>query len=266
MEFETLLYEKRDGVAIITLNRPDRLNAINSAMSRELPQAWRAVMNDPEVVVAVLTGAGEKALCTGFDMHDFASGATEVGDPALRGRLASVQFNAIQCGCWKPVITAVNGMCCGGGLHFVADSDVTIAAENATFFDTHVKVGLVMGLEAVGLARRIPLDWVMRLSLVGGGERIDARKALEIGLVSEVVPAANLLDRAREVADLIKGHSPTALARTKRAIWQSLDRGLEDGLEHAWSIIQDHNQHPDSNEGARAFVEKRAPRWAPLSE
>ena len=94
MQFETLLFEKRDRVAILTLNRPERLNAINSAMSRELPLAWEAVMRDPGIVVAILTGAGDRALCTGFDMYDFASGRTAVGDPSEAGKLSAVRFTA----------------------------------------------------------------------------------------------------------------------------------------------------------------------------
>ena len=176
MELETLLWEKRDRVAIITLNRPDRLNAINTTMSRELPRAWREVMRDPEVVVAILTGAGDRALCTGFDMHDFARGQTGVGDPAEAGQLSAVRFTALQNGCWKPVITAVNGMATGGGMHFVAGSDLVVAAEHAEFFENHVRVGMMSGLEPVSLARRMPLEAVMRLALLGGAERISARR------------------------------------------------------------------------------------------
>jgi enoyl-CoA hydratase/carnithine racemase len=264
MEFETLLYEKRDGVAIVTLNRPDRLNAINSVMSRELPRAWRQVMEDPEVVVAVLTGAGERALCTGFDMLDFASGDSEVGEPEDRGSLASVRFTAMQNGCWKPVITAVNGMATGGGLHFIAGSDLIVAAEHATFFENHVRVGLVSGLEPVSLARRLPLEAVLRMSLLGGAERMSAARAYELGLVGDVVPGEELMPRALALAAKIAECSPAALMASKRSIWQSLDRGLADALENTWSIIQDHNGHPDAQEGPRAFAEKRKPRWQPV--
>ena len=106
------------------------------------------------------------------------------------------------------MITAVNGMVVGGGLHFVADSDLVLAAEHVTFLDTHVKVGLVAGLEPVGLARRIPLEAVMRLALLGGSERMSAQEALRLGLVGEVLPAAQLLPRARELAAKIAQHSP----------------------------------------------------------
>jgi E-phenylitaconyl-CoA hydratase len=269
MGFETILYEKQDGVATLTLNRPERHNAFNIAMAFELRDAWADVMRDPEVVCAIVTGAGSRAFCTGMDVADVASGSApeelqrserEGGKPFYR------YLTAIQNRCWKPVITAVNGMVVGGGFHFIADSDLIVCSETATFFDTHVKVGLVAGFEPVGLARRIPLEAVMRLALLGGSERMDAKTAHALGLVGEVLPPERVLPRARELAGLIGQHSPTALARTKRAIWESLDRGLEEALEHTWKIIESHNGHPDVAEGTGAFVAKRRPRWAPYAE
>lgn len=263
--FETLRYEKQDGVVVLTLHRPERHNAINGAMSRELPLAWDAIKRDPEVVVVIVTGAGERAFCTGFDVDDVAAGTASVGEERDRGSLAGVRFTAVQNRCWKPVITAVGGMCAAGGLHFVADSDINLCSEDATFFDPHVKVGLVAGLEPVGLARRIPLEEVLRMALVGGRERMDAARALRVGLVSEVVPRAELLPRARALAGLLARNSPAAMAASKRAIWASLERGLHDGLSHAWSILRQHGASPDFREGPRAFAERRAPDWAPLS-
>jgi enoyl-CoA hydratase/carnithine racemase len=264
MQFETLLFEKRERVGVITLNRPERLNAINTAMSRELPLAWQAIMRDPEIVVAILTGAGDRALCTGFDMVDFSSGRTAVGDPAEAGRLSAVRFTALQNGCWKPVITAVNGMATGGGMHFVAGSDLVVAAEHAEFFENHVRVGLMSGLEPVSLLRRMPLEAVMRLSLLGGAERMSARRAYELGLVGDVVPRDQVMPRALDLAEKIARNSPAALMASKRSIWESLDRGLADALENTWSIMQKHTGHPDASEGPRAFVEKRAPAWRPI--
>jgi enoyl-CoA hydratase/carnithine racemase len=262
MAFETIRYEKADGVVTLTLDRPKRHNAFDFQMAGELQQAWTDIKSDPEVVVAVVTGAGEKAFCTGFDVADVASGATE-GQSAVSYEDSPVlKLTAIQNRCWKPVITAVNGMVVGGGLHFIADSDLILCAEHATFFDTHVKVGLVAGLEPVGLARRIPLEAALRMALLGGSERMSAAEAKEIGLVGEVLPGADLLPRAQELAAKIAQHSPTALARSKQAVWESLDRGLHEGLLRAWEIIGEHGEHPDMKEGASAFVEKRKPRWS----
>ena len=174
-------------------------------------------------------------------------------------------MTAVQNECWKPVITAVNGMVCGGGLHFIADSDLVVCAENATFFDTHVKVGLISGLEAVCLTRRIPLEPVLRMALLGGAERMTAAEAANLGLVGEVVPASKLMSRARDLAGMISQHSPTALARSKRVIWKSLEGGLHEALDDTWRVIQDHVECPDLREGSVAYVEKRKPRWAPYT-
>ena len=266
MSYENLLFDVEDGVATITLNRPDRHNAFNRATALELRDAWERVKSDGEIVCAILTGAGDKALCTGMDVADVASGDSQAEGEDTREGSPFFRLTAIHNKCWKPVITAVNGMVVGGGLHFIADSDLVIAAEHATFFDTHVKVGLVAGLEPVGLARRIPLEQVLRMALLGGSERLSAQQALELGLVGEVLPAADVMPRARELAKLIAQHSPAALARTKQAIWESLDQGLDDALSNTWDIIQAHNDHPDIKEGTTSFVEKRAPKWAPLSE
>ncbi len=265
MSFETILYEKQERVATITLNRPERHNAFNWAMARELREAWARVKKDPEVVCAILTAAGEKAFCTGMDVADVADGSARKTTDDGRDSAPWFHLTAVQNRCWKPVVTAVNGMVVGGGLHFIADADLIVCAENATFFDTHVKVGLVAGLEPVGLARRLPLEAVLRLALLGGSERMGAEEARALGLVGEVVPAAELLPRARELAAKIAEHSPTALALTKRAIWESLDVGLDEALSRTWKIIQEHTDHPDLEEGSVAFVEKRKPRWAPFS-
>jgi len=267
VKLETLLYEVEGGVATITLNRPERHNAINVAMGRELRALWGEVARDPSVVCVVLTGAGDRAFCSGMDVADVADGsATETANAEREsGRPFYFHLTALQNRCWKPVITAVNGMVVGGGLHFIADSDLILAAEHATFFDTHVRVGLMAGLEPVGLARRIPLEAVMRLALLGGSERMTAQQALALGLVGEVLPAERLMPRARELAAKIAEHSPTALARTKRAIWESLDVGLQEALDLTERMIERHQSHPDFAEGTRAFVEKRRPRWAPYT-
>jgi enoyl-CoA hydratase/carnithine racemase len=261
MRFETLLYSQADGIATLTLNRPERFNAFNVAMAQELRRAWQDVKADPSVVCVIVTGAGEKAFCTGADVSEVASSDTEARAIESMQESPFLHMTAIQNRCWKPVITAVNGMVVGGGFHFVADSDLVLAAEHASFFDTHVKVGLVAGLEPVGLARRIPLEAVMRLALLGGSERMSAQEALRLGLVGEVLPAAQLMARARELAAKIAQHSPAALMRTKQAIWESLDLGLHEGLARAWELIGEHGAHPDVKEGATAFVEKRKPKW-----
>jgi enoyl-CoA hydratase/carnithine racemase len=259
MQYRSLSYELRDGVAVLTLDREARLNALDSHMNRELPHAWRRFAEDPDARVAIVTGRGAKAFCVGGDLTDMPQ---DEADPAF-GTVEQIRWASLQNRVWKPVICAVNGMVSGGGLHFVAEADIVLAASHATFFDSHVAVGLVSALEPITLARRIPLGSVMRLALLGGSERLDAAEALRIGMVDEVVPADRLLERAFALADKIKRHSPAALAHTKKAIWDSLDRGLHDAYRAGWRHIMAHITHPDVAEGGRAFLERRAPVWQP---
>jgi enoyl-CoA hydratase/carnithine racemase len=256
-------YEKADRIATITLDNPAALNAFDHGMCLELRKIWADVEADPDVACAILTGAGERAFCTGWDVSSLATGESPKLVSGDRWSAPYGHITALQNRCWKPVITAVNGVCNAGGLHFIADSELVVAAEHATFMDTHVAVGLPSALEPAGLARRIPLERVFRLALLAKQGRMSAGEALALGLVGEVAPAQALLRRARETAAVIARYSPTALARTKRAIWESLDRGLNDGLDAAHVQIERHLDHPDPVEGSKAFLEKRPPRWAP---
>ncbi len=264
--YQGISLEKKDGVATLTLNRPQQHNAFDIPTAGELEQAWAEIKQDASVISVIVTGAGDRAFCTGFDVSAIASGESQHTAEVPREQAPWSKLTAVQNRCWKPVVTAVNGMCVGGGFHFVVDSDLVVAADHATFFDTHVKVGAVGALEPVTLARRIGLEATLRLALLGGSERMGAAEALRVGLVGEVVPAGDLMARAHELAASMARHSPAALQRTKRAIWESLDMGLEPGLDHAWKYVQAHNDHPDLMEGGQAFVEKRAPRWKPHVE
>jgi E-phenylitaconyl-CoA hydratase len=261
----TVHFEKAGGVATLTLDNPKARNAFDYEMTQQLRRHWGEIARDPTVVCAILTGAGERAFCTGWDITSTASGDSQHYASTKRRDAPYSQITALQNRCWKPVITAVNGMCVGGGLHFVADGDIVIAADTATFFDTHCEVGLVAALEPASLARKIPLDAVLRMALLGSAERMSAARARELGLVGEVVPAANLMSRARELAAIVARSSPTALARTKRAIWTSLEHGLEQGLDAAHDVLDEHASHPDMVEGTRAFLEKRKPSWEPYT-
>ena len=261
MAYKTIDYQVKDGIAQILLMRPDQLNAVNSLMSKELPKMWKRFNEDADAIVAIISGFGDKSFCVGADLADL----PDMDGKAGMASLESIKWTSLQNDIWKPVICAVNGMVCGGGLHFVADSDVVIASENATFFDTHVKVGLVAGLEPVSLSRKIPLERVLRMSLIGGGEKIDSNEAKNIGLISEIVNHENLMARAIEIANNIKIHSPSALAKTKKAIWQSQDTGLNQGLKNAWNLISEQQIHSDFEEGAKAFIEKRLPKWKPYN-
>ncbi len=259
MKFSTIDYEVKDGIATILLNRPDHLNAVNSTMSKELPKAWKLFNEDNSAIVAILSNHGTKSFCAGADLDDLPDMDGDIG----KSTIESIKWTSLQNRIWKPVICAVSGMACGGGLHFIADSDIVIATEKSTFFDTHVKVGMVAGLEPVSLSRKIPFERVLRMSLMGGAERVDAVEAKNIGLISEIVKESNLMNRAIEIANKIKIHSPSALAKTKKAIWDSTETGLTQALNNAWDLITEQQTHADFKEGTNAFIEKRSPNWAP---
>jgi enoyl-CoA hydratase/carnithine racemase len=262
-EFDTLRVERDGAVTIVTIDRPERLNAINGAMMVELERFWDGFDADPDQRVAVVTGAGVRAFCVGADVKEIA----ELGELPERQRHPDVRIASritpLQARVSKPAICAVNGICAGGGLHFVADCDVTIAAEEATFIDPHVSVGQVSALEPVVLARRMPLGALLRMVLVGSHETMTAERAYELGIVTEVVPRANLLDAALVLAQRIAANSPAAVAASRRAIWDSLELPLEGARQHGWDLLRRHWAHPDFEEGPRAFAERREPRWRP---
>ena len=257
MEYRSLRYEVMEGVALITLAREKQLNALNSDMNRELPLVWSRFENDPAARVAVITGQGTKAFCVGADLNDL----PKSDDDPNAGTLKSIRWSSQQNEVWKPVIAAINGLTVGGGLHFVADADIVVASETATYFDTHVAVGFASTLEPIALCRRMPIGAVLRMALMGGSERLSAEDAYRLGLVDEIVAPEKLLERAIALAKSVAQHSPSALAKTKKAIWQGQNMGLDQALEHGWRLIVEQNKHPDAAEGGRAFRERRPPQW-----
>jgi enoyl-CoA hydratase/carnithine racemase len=254
--YETLLIERSGKVATLTLNRPHRMNAFDQKMRDELPRAWAEVEADPETWVVIFTGAGEKAFCAGMDLRE----PPPMVPPG--GTLPRVYITALDCGVMKPVIAAVNGVCAGGGLAFVADSDIVIAAEDAYFTDARTTAGQVSIHGTLRLARKIPLETVLRLVMLGKAEKLSAKRAHEIGMVSEVVEKQELMTRARAIAEAIAENSPSAVFETKRAIWNSLDVGLGRALEDGWQVVTRFaKESDDPREGGRAFTEKRKPAW-----
>ena len=262
MAYETIIYEVADHIATITLNRPHRVNAFDSVMLVEMEDVWGRVDTDPLVRVAVVVGAGDRGFCTGADLKEYAEAGPGAGKPlAERWSDGGMRLTSAQCKVRKPVIAAIHGLCAGGGLHFAADSDIVICADDAVFVDPHTHNGQVSAIETIGLAAKMPFGEVLRLVLTGGGYRIDARRAHELGLVSEVVPRDELLDAALEIARQVAACSPATNMASKEALWTGLELGLQDAYEHGWRLLVDHHTHPDSMEGARAFAEKREPRW-----
>ena len=256
--WETLEVEVEDAVAVVRLNRPDRMNAISPTMGDELAQFWSLFEASRGIRVGIITGAGERAFCAGADVGS-------LGDPT-RVRTGIIErdlrFTPLQANVSKPTICAVNGICAGGGLHFVVESDFSIAGSRATFVDSHVSVGQVSATETLVVSRRIGHQNALRMVLLGNAERIDAQRAHEIGLVTEVVDNDVLLSRAKELAHAIAKNSPTAMAISRYVLWQGLEKPLTDALRFGYAQLISHaNTHPDAQEGPAAFREKRQPIW-----
>ncbi len=257
----TTLDVHRDGhVGWLIFDRPDRGNAMDAAMMRELEAAWQELDADPEVRVVVNTGNGD-AFQTGLDVAQLASDKEAMTEQSRRTRDAELRFTAWHNQVWTPVIAAVNGSCAGGGLHFVADADIVLASSDATFLDPHVSIGQVTAYEAVALVRKSPMEAITRMALVGRHERIDAERARQLGILSEVVEPSRLRDRAGELAASIARNSPAAMAATKRALWGALEMGLTDACRNGAQELVSMWGHPDQTEGPAAFAEKREPRW-----
>jgi enoyl-CoA hydratase/carnithine racemase len=226
-DLETLLYEESDGVAWVTLNRPEALNAFDTVMQRELRDLWSMLRTNDDVRCVVLTGAGDRAFCTGLDREGIGSfddlppgklpGYNTPWDFDDPGRSVCPKTNQL----WKPVIAAVNGMACGGAFYILGEVDFIIAADHATFFDPHVSYGMPAVFEPALMAARMPFGEVMRMTLMGNGERISAEKAERIGLVTQVVPGAELAAVTHRVAATIASYPPAAVQASLRAVWAS---------------------------------------------
>ncbi len=256
-------FEVIDGVAVVTLNRPESLNALDAETHTLLAATWVEIKSRPEIRALVFTGTG-RGFCVGMDLK-------QVGE---RGEFRKSDTNATELqtmtplsnDIWLPTIVAVNGICAGGGLHFVADADIVVASTAAVFTDPHVTYGQVAALEPIGLIPRIGLGNSLRLALLGRGGRFDANEALRVCLVDEVVEPDELLPRALELANGIARNSPAAVRATKRAIWASLDVPMREAMQNGWEAFRSHRDHPDALEGPRAFAERRQPVWSEVDE
>jgi enoyl-CoA hydratase len=265
MTYDTLIVERRGPVGWLIFDRPDAANAMDAAMLDELERAWAELDADPTVRVIVNTGEG-RAFQTGVDVVQLSHEPEAMRAQSRRTRKAELRLTAWHNQVWKPVIAAVNGVCAGGGLHFVADADIVIASSDATFLDPHVSVGQVTAYEAIGLVRKMPVEAVMRMAFVGRHERMTAQRAYELGMVSQVVdPPGQLREAAQELAEKIARNSPAAMAATKRALWGALETGLTDACRAGAAELVSMWGHPDQTEGPQAFTEKREPRWADLA-
>jgi enoyl-CoA hydratase/carnithine racemase len=264
MNFVTIEYEVADRVATITFNRPDQLNALSPAMIGELRQAYAAAEADDRVWLTIVTGKG-RAFCTGADVTEIPDDGRVVYDEPYLSTYA--QWEAPQEGtppfrtATKPVIAAINGICCGAGLDWVTTGDIVIASDRATFFDPHVSIGLVSAREVVRLARVLPTNIAMRMALMGRHERMDVDRAYQLGLISEVVEHDRLMERAREIAATVNRNAPLAVRGTRLAIRKGLDIPLNEAEVMAEAFRERVVRTDDAKEGPLAFMEKREPQW-----
>jgi enoyl-CoA hydratase/carnithine racemase len=264
MAFETIDYDVADRIATITLNRPDRLNALSPEMIRELRQAYADAEADDAVWITIVTGNG-RAFCAGADVTEIPDDGRVIYDEPYLS--THPQWEAPQEGTppfrtmTKPVLAAINGLCCGAGLDWVTTGDIVIASDRAQFFDPHVSIGLVAGREMVRLARVLPTNIATRLALTGRHERMSAQRAYELGLVSEIVAHDRLLERAREIASIVNRNAPLAVRGTRLAIRKGLDVPLHEAEIMAEAFRERVVRTDDAKEGPQAFIEKRDPEW-----
>src|SRR3954462_15923283 len=230
---------------------------MSAQMRDEFAVAWKELDADPDVRVIVHTGEG-RAFQTGVDVTEIAGDG--VGFERYRDSMENwdLHFTAWHQEVWKPVITAVNGLCAGGAFHWVADADIVIAASDAQFFDPHVSVGQVVAIEAIGLLRKMPVEAVMRMAFVGKYERLSAARAYELGMISQIVdPPENLRDEAQALAEKIAKNSPAAMRASKKALLGALEMGLTEACRNGARELVALWGHPDQTEGPLSFAEKR---------
>jgi len=269
-DYETLLYEERDGVAWVTMNRPDRMNAFNSLMQRELHDCWRMLRRRDDVRCVVLTGAGERAFCTGIDrMEQMGGDSDETTDPEVVGH-GSTPFMFNDPGdnigpkssdLWKPVIAAVNGIACGGAFYMLGEVEFIIAAEHATFFDPHVTYGMTAAFEPIHMHDRMPFGEIMRLSLLGNYERLSAQRAHEVGLVSEVVPKEQLHDATAWAANAIASQPQLAIQGTVRAIWAARELSNRQAVALGYAFVGLGTDQASIAEGQKLFESGQRVEW-----
>ncbi|MDG1368363.1 MAG: enoyl-CoA hydratase/isomerase family protein [Acidimicrobiales bacterium] len=255
----TVAIDATTKVATVTLNRPDSYNAFSPTMQQELQATWRAFRRDDDVNAVILTAAGDRSFCVGIDRNE-----TEFTNLAGSDNLYGTSNNFMyddpgdelgpkSCDLWKPVICAVNGMACGGAFYMLAESDVIVAADHATFFDPHVTYGMAAVYEPMKMLQYMPLAEVLRMTLLGNHERMTAATAHRIGLVSEVCPGDELMDRARWVAEAIASQPPVGVQASLRAIWAANDLGPKQALAMGPALLTTGFDRAGMEAGTEAF-------------
>jgi enoyl-CoA hydratase/carnithine racemase len=259
-DYERILVEQDGRITTITINRPERRNAIDAQTSYELKQAFEAFKADDEQWVAILTGAGDKAFSAGNDL--VAMSELMAGKLTLDPEVTRAPFGGITRGfeCWKPIIAAVNGFCLAGGLEIASSCDIRVAAEHATFGVPEVTRAIIPGASGTQrLPRMLPKGIALEVLMTGG--HFDAQWALRYGLVNHVVPADQVMPKAREIAETICKNGPLAVRAVKESAIRGLDLTFEEGLKQEVEFSRKVMQSEDAREGPLAFAQKREPEY-----
>ena len=257
MTYQTLLFEIRDGIAFVTINRPDKLNALNDQVMLELGNAAERIATESEIKGAILTGAGPKSFVAGADIGDLSrQGPFDGKARAQRGQAVLRRLET----CGKPVIAAINGFALGGGCELAMACHIRIASENAKFGQPEVKLGIAPGY---GGTQRLPrlVGKGVALQLILTGEMIDAQEAYRIGLVNKVVPAADLLAESEKMMRGVLAMGPLAVRLAMEAVDQGLEMTLDEGLLLEANHFGLLAATQDMKEGTTAFLEKRAAKF-----
>jgi enoyl-CoA hydratase len=254
-----VLYEKKGHLAYITLNRPEAMNSINAEVWDLLTKAWIQVRDDPEVWTAIVTGAGDRAFCAGADLVEMSQVFQKA---AAEGRAPMLPLPVVHpmkgLEVYKPFIAAINGVALGGGMELALACDIRIAAESARLGTPEVKQGII---PTAGATQRLPrfVAFGVALEILLTGDMISAQEAHRIGLVNQVVPAAELMTAAEAMAGKINANGPIAVRGAKEAAYRGVRMSLEDGLRLEQVISQTVVHSEDALEGPKAFSEKRKP-------
>jgi len=267
--YETLLVSKEDGIAWVSLNRPQVHNAINATMQAELRDVWHDLRYDSGTRCVVLTGEG-KSFCTGIDRGEAIS--EQNTDAIAAGNYPGYptpwmyddpgrDVGPKTRDCWKPVIAGVQGMACGGAFYLLGEVEFIIAADDATFFDPHVTYGMTAAFEPIQLLPKMPFQELMRMALLGADERMSAQRAREIGLVTEVVPRDDLRERLAWAARVIAESPALAIQGTMRALWTALEVSRHQGIELANLFTRIGTDSEAFKEGQRRFESGTRPKW-----
>ncbi len=262
---DVVLFEKRNRIAYVTINRPEKRNSLTSEVRRKLGEAWKEIRDDPDVWIGILTGAGDTSFCAGGDLgENLARSKGEVAPEeymSYEGRqMMSYAHYMREVGLNKPIIAAVNGYAAGGGFGLALNCDIRLCSENAKFGASEVRWSHMAGGQAYILARTVPLGWAFWLTLTG--QFVDAQTAYTIGIVQGVYPQDRLMEEATKLADTINANGQVVVQQTKEYIYHSLDMPLNAARKMEQVYYQRIRQSPDYDEGSAAFTQRRKPEFS----